>query len=183
MPTGTRRRGELGERVDVLDHVLAADQQLARGRDRLRREDARGDQLARRVAGQEPGVRIERVPAASRRCRCPGAAAARARRSTRCARARGRRAARSRSSAGPTDQCGMPHQRSSRVACTKDPRARGDGRSARAAPPSVTARHDRCSTRRSRPSRSARRGRGPLVPRHARHRQVLGARRPAAGSP
>ena len=54
---------QLGERVAVLDHVLAADDQLARLRRALGGEDAALDQLGRFVAGQQQGLRVERVPA------------------------------------------------------------------------------------------------------------------------
>jgi hypothetical protein len=64
MPTGTRPRGEAGEGVDVVDHVLAADDQLPGGRGLVEREDAAFDELLGRVAGQQPRAGIQRVPAA-----------------------------------------------------------------------------------------------------------------------
>ena len=56
--------GEPGERVDVVDHVLAADDQLAGAGGLLRGEDPAADQLRGVVAGQQTRVRVERVPAA-----------------------------------------------------------------------------------------------------------------------
>src|SRR5205807_839978 len=56
--------GEPGERVDVVDHVLAADDQLAGAGALLWGEDPAGDQLRRVVAGQQTRLRVERVPAA-----------------------------------------------------------------------------------------------------------------------
>ena len=56
--------GEPGERVDVVDHVLAADDQLAGAGALLRGEDPAADQLRGVVAGQQTRVRVERVPAA-----------------------------------------------------------------------------------------------------------------------
>ena len=56
--------GEPGERVDVIDHVLAADDQLARTGGLLRGEDPAADQLRGVVAGEQTRVRVERVPAA-----------------------------------------------------------------------------------------------------------------------
>ena len=57
-------RGELGERVAVRHEVLAANEQLAGSGRRLGGEDPALDEFCGRVARQEPGVRIERVPAA-----------------------------------------------------------------------------------------------------------------------
>src|SRR5206468_1002840 len=51
-PDGLPPAGEGRERVDVLDQVLARDDQLAGGRDALGGEDAVVDQLLRRVARQ-----------------------------------------------------------------------------------------------------------------------------------
>jgi len=56
--------GEPAERVDVIDHVLAADDQLARAGALLRGEDPATDQLSGVITGQQTRVRIERVPAA-----------------------------------------------------------------------------------------------------------------------
>ena len=57
-------RGELGESVAVRHEVLAANQQLARSGRCLGREDPALNQFCGCIARQEPGVRIERVPAA-----------------------------------------------------------------------------------------------------------------------
>ena len=57
-------RGEAGEGVDVVDHVLAADDQLPGGRGLVEREHAALDELLGRVAGQQPRARVQRVPAA-----------------------------------------------------------------------------------------------------------------------
>jgi hypothetical protein len=61
---GQAPRGEAGEGVDVLDDVLAAHEQLSGGLGLVRREDAPLDQLVGRVAGHQPRVRVQRVPAA-----------------------------------------------------------------------------------------------------------------------
>ena len=57
-------RGEAGEGVDVVDHVLAADDQLPGGRGLVGREHAALDELLGRVAGQQPRAGVQRVPAA-----------------------------------------------------------------------------------------------------------------------
>ena len=57
-------RREAGEGVDVVDHVLAADDQLPGGRDLVEREHAALDELLGRVAGQQPRAGVQRVPAA-----------------------------------------------------------------------------------------------------------------------
>jgi hypothetical protein len=57
-------RGEAGEGVDVVDHVLAADDQLPGGRGLIEREHAAFDELLGCIAGQQPCAGIQRVPAA-----------------------------------------------------------------------------------------------------------------------
>ena len=56
--------GEAGEGVDVVHHVLAADDHLPRGRGRGEREHAAFDEPLGRVAGQQPRAGVQRVPAA-----------------------------------------------------------------------------------------------------------------------
>ena len=54
---------ELRERVEVLDQVLAAHHDLAGRVDLVGCEDAALHELVRRIAGHEPRVRVQRVPA------------------------------------------------------------------------------------------------------------------------
>jgi hypothetical protein len=56
--------GQVGEGVEVLDHVLASQQQFPGGLRLLGPEHTPLDQLVRRVAGHQTRVRIQRVPAA-----------------------------------------------------------------------------------------------------------------------
>jgi hypothetical protein len=56
-------RGETGEGVDVLDELLAGNDARARLGGRLGGEHALAEELVGRVAGDEPRLRIERVPA------------------------------------------------------------------------------------------------------------------------
>jgi hypothetical protein len=51
------------ERVHVLDDVLAGEDQRSRVRERLGREHALADQFLSHVAGDQPRLRIERMPA------------------------------------------------------------------------------------------------------------------------
>ena len=64
MPTGTRRDARLGERVEVLDEVLAGDHGRAGLPSAVSGVNTPSlDQLVRRVAGHQARLRIERVPA------------------------------------------------------------------------------------------------------------------------
>jgi hypothetical protein len=60
---GDPASGEGGEGVGIGDEVLAADQELAGLAGRLGRVDPVLDELVRRVAGQQPRVWIQGVPA------------------------------------------------------------------------------------------------------------------------
>ena len=53
---------EAREGVDVVAHVLVGDDRLAGRRERLHGEDARAEQLLRRIAGDQARLGIERVP-------------------------------------------------------------------------------------------------------------------------
>lgn len=56
--------GQSSERVDILDQVLAAHDQLTGGRGLVWRVDATLNELPRRITRQQPRVRIERMPTA-----------------------------------------------------------------------------------------------------------------------
>jgi len=57
-------RSKAGEGVDVVNHVLATDDQLTGGRGLIEGEHAALNELLGRIAGQQPRAGVKRVPAA-----------------------------------------------------------------------------------------------------------------------